>query len=65
MVHPQWQGRGIGRRLVGEAVRECRARGYMKIFLTSLPGLEDFYRPFGFRESMSPVLTMRGERDRF
>jgi GNAT superfamily N-acetyltransferase len=61
MVHPGWQRRGIGRQLVEVAVRTCRTRGYMKIFLTSLPGLEGFYRGFGFRESMSPVMTLRGE----
>jgi|GEM_PF-1142366 len=61
MIHPDWQRQGLGRRLVGEAVAECRRRGYMKIFLTSLPGLEDFYRQFGFRGTLSPVLTLRGE----
>ena len=61
MIHPDGQGRGWGTRLVGDAVRECRRRGYMKIFLTALPGLEDFYRQFGFRETMSPVMTLRGE----
>lgn len=61
MIHPDWQGRGLGSRLVEAAVHECRRRGYMKIFLTSLPGLEDFYGRFGFRATMSPVLTLRGE----
>ncbi len=61
MIHPDGQGCGWGTRLVGDAVRECRRRGYMKIFLTALPGLEDFYRQFGFRETMSPVMTLRGE----
>jgi GNAT superfamily N-acetyltransferase len=61
MIHPGWQGRGLGRQLVEQAVHECRRRGYMKIFLTSLPGLEDFYAQFGFRTTMSPVLTLRGE----
>jgi GNAT superfamily N-acetyltransferase len=61
MIHPDWQGRGLGRQLVEQAVHECRRRGYMKIFLTSLPGLEDFYAQFGFRATMSPVLTLRGE----
>jgi GNAT superfamily N-acetyltransferase len=61
MIHPAWQHRGLGSRLVESAVHECRRRGYMKIFLTSLPGLEDFYRRFGFRATMSPVLTLRGE----
>jgi len=61
MVHPDWQGRGLGTRLVESAVTECRRRGYMKIFLTALPGLEPFYSRFGFRETMSPVMTLRGE----
>lgn len=61
MIHPEWQGRGLGRQLVEAAVHECRRRGYMKIFLTSLPGLEDFYGRFGFRATLSPVLTLRGE----
>ena len=61
MIHPAWQNRGLGSRLVESAVHECRRRGYMKIFLTSLPGLEDFYRRFGFRSTLSPVLTLRGE----
>ena len=33
----------------------------MKIFLTALPGLEPFYQKFGFRATLSPVLTLRGE----
>jgi GNAT superfamily N-acetyltransferase len=61
MIHPDWQRRGLGSRLVESSVQECRRRGYMKIFLTALPGLEDFYRRFGFRATMSPVLTLRGE----
>jgi GNAT superfamily N-acetyltransferase len=61
MIHPAWQHRGLGTRLVESAVHECRRRGYMKIFLTSLPGLEEFYGKFGFRATMSPVLTLRGE----
>ncbi len=61
MVHPGSQGLGWGRRLVEDSVRECRRRGYMKIFLTSLPGLEEFYASFGFKTTLSPVLTLRGE----
>jgi GNAT superfamily N-acetyltransferase len=63
MIHPAWQAQGLGRQLVDQAVQECRRRGYMKIFLTSLPGLESFYAQFGFRPTMSPVLTLRGEDD--
>ena len=61
MVHPAWQNQGLGSRLVESAVHECRRRGYMKIFLTALPGLEAFYQRFGFRATLSPVLTLRGE----
>jgi len=61
MVHPDRQGSGLGSTLVEKSVIECRRRGYMKIFLTALPGLEDFYCSFGFRATMSPVLTLRGE----
>jgi GNAT superfamily N-acetyltransferase len=61
MVRPDWQGRGLGTRLVEASVQECRRRGYMKIFLTALPGLEAFYQQFGFRSTLSPVLTLRGE----
>jgi len=61
MIHPAWQQQGLGSRLVESTVHECRRRGYMKIFLTALPGLEEFYQRFGFRTTLSPVLTLRGE----
>lgn len=61
MILPNHQGRGWGRLIVEKSVQACRRRGYMKIFLTALPGLEAFYAQFGFRATMSPVLTLRGE----
>ncbi len=61
MVDPSSRGSGIGVNLIETAVKECKAEGFIKIFLTAIPGSEDFYRRFGFRESMSPVLTIRGE----
>ena len=61
MVAPEWRKHGIGKRLMQMAVDQCKARGFIKIFLTSIPGTEPFYEQFGFKEGMSPVLTLRGE----
>lgn len=61
MVDPEWRKRGIGKHLMQAAVDQCKAGGFIKIFLTSIPGTEPFYQQFGFKEGMSPVLTMRGE----
>jgi predicted N-acetyltransferase YhbS len=61
MVAPSWRKRGIGEKLVGIAVEKSKSSGFMKIFLTAIPGSENFYQKFGFKASMSPVLTIRGE----
>ena len=61
MVNPGYRGRGIGRALLDKTVEESKKKGFIKIFLTAIPGTEGFYRQFGFQEGLSPVLTMRGE----
>jgi len=61
MVAPDSRNRGIGMRLMQTAVDRCKADGFIKIFLTSIPGTEGFYRQFGFKEGISTVLTIRGE----
>lgn len=61
MVDPAMQGRGTGRRLVELARDKAIEGGFMKLFLTAIPGAEAFYESMGFKPSMSPVLTMRGE----
>jgi ribosomal protein S18 acetylase RimI-like enzyme len=33
ILHPQFRGVGLGSRLLGEALRYCRERGYGKVFL--------------------------------
>lgn len=45
-VHPDLQGRGVGRGIVQRLVEA--ARGHRKIILYAVPGKEDFYRSFGF-----------------
>ena len=46
-VHPDRQGRGLGREIVRELVRA--SSGHRKILLYANPGTEDFYRSLGFR----------------
>lgn len=61
MVDPKYRNRGIGRKLVNEAIKYGKENGFIKIFLTSLPDKEEYYKSFGFKEGLSPVLSLRGE----
>ena len=61
MVDPDYRKQGIGKKLIGLTVKHSKEEGFIKIFLTAIPGSEPFYEKFGFREGMSPVLTIRGE----
>jgi GNAT superfamily N-acetyltransferase len=35
-----FRGRGVGRRMLAEAMRFCREKHYERVYLTTLPGLE-------------------------
>ena len=61
MVDPEYRKQGIGKKLLELTVNKCKENGFIKIFLTAIPGSEPFYENFGFKEGMSPVLTIRGE----
>jgi len=61
MVDPVFRKHGLGKELMRMAVDAARENGFIKIFLTAIPGTEPFYGKFGFKEGMSPVLTIRGE----
>ena len=61
MVDPDYRKQGIGKQLIEITLNNCRKEGFIKIFLTAIPGSEPFYEKFGFKEGMSPVLTIRGE----
>ena len=43
---PEYQGSGLGKRMVGELVE--RSKGHKKIILYAVPGREPFYKKFGF-----------------
>jgi GNAT superfamily N-acetyltransferase len=56
LVHPDARGRGLGRRLVGEALDFCREAGYGKVILWTVSALETaahIYRSSGFRRTES------------
>jgi len=48
MVHPTYQGKGLGKALVEHAVRELIADGIQFIQVVFEPSLENFYRACGF-----------------
>lgn len=47
VVHPSYQGSGLGKELIQRLVD--LSRGHRKIILYAVPGREPFYAKFGFR----------------
>lgn len=47
VVHPAYQGRGLGRALIEQLIG--LSEGHRKIILYAVPGRESFYERFGFR----------------
>jgi GNAT superfamily N-acetyltransferase len=57
-VHPDWQRRGIGRRLVRAAIDQARAAGLTWVHVDYEPHLDEFYRGCGFRPTAAGVLRL-------
>ncbi len=52
IIAPDYQGRGLGNRLMEEAVSFCRRAGFRRVYLTTFAGLDTarhLYEKFGFR----------------
>lgn len=60
-VHPDYQGRGMGRDMVSKLVD--LSAGHRKIILYACPGKEDFYRKLGFMR-MSTAMAISENPDR-
>jgi putative acetyltransferase len=68
-VHPDWAGRGLGRRLVGEAEQRARAAGHERFVVCASLNAVPFYERLGFvalrpepREYEGSVVQFTGMR---
>lgn len=59
-VHPDYQGRGLGKALVAKLTE--LSEGHRKIILYANPGKEAFYRKLGFRRMLTAMAKFQDER---
>ena len=61
IVHPYWQRRGIGTRILSDLVEQARRAGIRDMLLFCAHGYESFYRNRGFvaRPGGAPGMTRR------
>ena len=57
IVHPAWQRRGIGKRLVRQAIDHCRAHGITIIHVDFRPENASFYKSCGFAIGLAGILN--------
>ncbi len=57
-VHPEWQHRGIGERLVREAIADCREAGEW-LHVDSSDELMAFYRRCGFDDTPAGIISVK------
>ncbi|MBC9928839.1 bifunctional helix-turn-helix transcriptional regulator/GNAT family N-acetyltransferase [Chitinophaga qingshengii] len=65
IVHPDYRGRGLGKRLFKEAIAFCREKNYEKVYLmtTSLQNTAiDIYKKAGFRKTGEKFLQLWGQQ---
>ncbi|MBW1720954.1 MAG: GNAT family N-acetyltransferase [Deltaproteobacteria bacterium] len=64
LVHPELRGKGIGRRLVEEALSFCRESGFSSVFLWTVNTLKpaaSLYRSVGFKKTAESTARMWGK----
>lgn len=57
-VHPSWRRRGIGRRLVEEAIEACRGRGEWLHVDADEELMTRFYRRCGFKPTAAGLINL-------
>jgi ribosomal protein S18 acetylase RimI-like enzyme len=57
-VHPAWQGKGIGRRLVEEAIEACRGHGDWLHVDASQDLMTGFYQECGFEATPAGLVNL-------
>jgi len=62
MVLPEYQGKGIGTKLMNSTLDYCKKDGFMKIFLTAAKGREKYYRRFGFKITNYNVMRILSKK---
>jgi ribosomal protein S18 acetylase RimI-like enzyme len=59
MVAPRHQKQGIGKLLMETAVAYCKQGGFIKIFLSTPPNNEEYYKKLGFNKAMCKHLEIK------
>jgi N-acetylglutamate synthase-like GNAT family acetyltransferase len=59
MILPEYQHRGIGKRLMELAVEYARDKKMFKVFLFAIPSRESYYEQFDFKKSLSQAMEIR------
>ena len=57
------RGRGLGRTMVADAMQFCREKGFRRVFLTTLPGLDAakrLYEDYGFTQVAESPQSFHG-----
>jgi ribosomal protein S18 acetylase RimI-like enzyme len=58
-VHPEFQGKGLGKAIIGKLV--ALSRGHKKIILYANPGTEGFYQSIGFHRMNTAMAIWRNQ----
>ncbi|SFE90662.1 transcriptional regulator, MarR family with acetyltransferase activity [Chitinophaga sp. CF118] len=64
LVHPDFRGLGLGKRLLQDALAFCREKGYQKVYLMTTDKQVtaiDIYKKIGFRKTGDKQMNMWGQ----